>query len=249
MHVLCWQTKAVPQQHHQSRHMLQCSPPAMQCTHLCCCRVPLVAVPAQVHHLQPSKNMSLTFRHWDDWGGTAAHVPGRASSSPLLIAYNLAFYYCLSHVLSLLATSAAAWAMLGAGALLLALLPAPCGGPLWLRRLRVWDVLRGAYGISLDASACAVAADAEPAGAAAGVQGGLDGRQRYIFCYHPHGVLARGFWWTWMLQGQESPVAAAGLRWVLHLQGRYQPPGIAHRSSVLPTTNTAGPPWLLAFLV
>jgi hypothetical protein len=53
-------------------------------------------------------------------------------------------------------------------------LPCPTEGWTWLRRLRVWDVVRGAYGCRVES------------------EGELDPAQRYIFAYHPHGEAPGG---------------------------------------------------------
>lgn len=149
----------------------------------------------QCHHDRPRTNMALYFRHWDEWLGTNAHVPGRAPSSPLLLAYNVVFYALLTALCSALwAAPLRTLAAAGAAAALLAALPAPAGGWGKLRRARFWDALRAGY-------ACQIEGHAK-----------FDPATRHIFAYHPHGALARGWWLTFGLQGRASPVAACGLR-------------------------------------
>jgi hypothetical protein len=127
--------------------------------------------------------------------GTAQPVPGRAPSSPLLLAYNLAFYALLTCLISALnAAPLQTLTAAAAAAAALAVLPAPSRGWDWLRRARFWDALRRGYGVAIEGHS-----KFDPAG-------------RYIFAYHPHGALARGWWLTFGLQGKDNPLAQCGLR-------------------------------------
>jgi len=65
----------------------------------------------------------------------------------------------------------------------------------FVTRIRVWDWLRRDYLISY-------AAPGEPGAFKA------DPTRRYIFCYQPWGIQARGAWYTFAGKGRGSPVAA-----------------------------------------
>jgi hypothetical protein len=62
-------------------------------------------------------------------------------------------------------------------------------------RAAVWDGVRADYRVTY-------ARPGEPGAFAA------DPAHRYVFCYHPVGVQARGAWYTFALKGRASPVAA-----------------------------------------
>lgn len=104
--------------------------------------------------------------------------------------------------------------LVGAALALQALTPLPAlsyrllGGAAarWASRLRVWDVLRSEQGVTY-------AAPGEP-----GAFGG-DAAKRYIFCYQPMGVQARGAWYTFAGKGEKSPVSR--LRGVKLAVGRW----------------------------
>jgi sterol desaturase/sphingolipid hydroxylase (fatty acid hydroxylase superfamily) len=150
----------------------------------------------QYHHERGRCNLSLYFRHWDDWCGT--HVCGkgdkRAGASPLLLLYNLAYYLAVTWtlanpqwVVSVLVSRA------GLAALCCAvLMPASTTGWTWFRRLPMWDVVREAY-------ACRVMCCKH--------SGPFDPELKYVFGYHPHGRLARGLWLVFGLTGRKSPVS------------------------------------------
>lgn len=147
----------------------------------------------QIHHERGSYNFALYFRHWDDWCGTSAPCPAnkRAPSSLLLMCYNLAYYaaasWTIAHHSWVLAALCSKTGLTAVAAL--ALLPAAPAGWAWFRRLGFWDRVREAYGCTASCS------------------GPLDPKQRYIFAYHPHGLLSRGWWLAFGVHGKESPVA------------------------------------------
>jgi sterol desaturase/sphingolipid hydroxylase (fatty acid hydroxylase superfamily) len=148
----------------------------------------------QLHHERCGVNFALYFRHMDDWFGTAADAGSnkRAPSSMLLMAYNLSYYAAISWALANWQWLAAAVCSKAGLALLCCsvVLPLPAAGWQWLRRLSFWDRVRQAY-------ACSVTCEQQ-----------LDMSQRYIFAYHPHGLLSRGWWLAFAFQGKQSPVAA-----------------------------------------
>jgi len=150
----------------------------------------------QLHHERPGANFALYFRHMDEWFGSAAHAGcrKRAPSSLLLMVYNLAYYAAVSWALVNWRWLAAAVINTYGLALLCGSvvmpLPAASSGWQWLRRLSLFDHVREAYG-------CSVTCKHE-----------LDPTQSYIFAYHPHGLLSRGWWLAFAFQGQQSPFAS-----------------------------------------
>lgn len=149
----------------------------------------------QLHHERGRHNLSLYFRHWDDWMGT--HISGkgdrRAGASPFLILYNLAYYWAVTYaIFHAKALALQLFSRTGLTALCcLALLPVSTTGWSWFRRLPLWDAMRDVYACS------ATVTDSVP----------FDPAQKYVFAYHPHGRLARGLWLVFGLTGRKSPVS------------------------------------------
>ncbi|GBF89940.1 diacylglycerol o-acyltransferase [Raphidocelis subcapitata] len=170
------------------------------------------------HHTNPRVNFSLFFTFWDDLYDTA--YPKRARCAVFSSLVSLAFY--------VLGTFFDAWVMYAPASLAAALavhaltpLPAACyrllGGAAAraTTRLAAWDRLRREHLVSYAEKGAPGAFAADPA-------------RRYIFCYQPMGVQARGAWYTFAGKGRDSPVSglhtvklAVG-RWIWPLPGVQQ---------------------------
>ena len=150
------------------------------------------------HHTNPRSNFGLFFTFWDDLLGTA-NVKRRAHPWQLW-APHLIFYVCLTYYYQ--------WVLYDAPRLFLTLLALHALGPLSrlayallggaasdaVSRLPVWDALRRLHMITYAPPGSPGAFEADPA-------------RRYVFCYQPMGVHARGAWHTFAGKGRGSPVA------------------------------------------
>jgi hypothetical protein len=150
------------------------------------------------HHTNPRANFSLFFTFWDDLMGCSQHKRGRYTWP--LWAPNLAFYFLLTvyyewvlwgspHTFAL---ALAVHAFTPLSAVIYALL----GGRVSraVTRLPYWDTLRREYLVGYAAPGQAGAFKADPS-------------KRYVFCYQPMGIQARGAWYTFAGRGRGSPVS------------------------------------------
>ena len=170
------------------------------------------------HHTNPRCNFSAFFTFWDDMYGTA--YP-KKQGVPLLTWLVCVSFYLFTSLADVAMTRIPAAFLLAA--LLHALTPVPAltykllGGAVsrWVSRLPIWDRLRREALIEY-------AAPGEPGHLA------VETSRRYVFCYQPMGVQARGAWYTFAGKGRASPVSplhtvklAVG-RWIWPLIGGTQ---------------------------
>lgn len=150
------------------------------------------------HHTNPRVNFALFFTYWDDLYD-CSH-PKRGQLTFTLWFVSLFFFVPLSVYYE--------WVWFGPTSFFVALVlhifsPLP---QLWyllvknaasnfIGRLPLWDWMRRDLLISYAEPGQAGAFEADP-------------RKRYIFCYQPMGVQARGAWYTFCGKGRESPIAA-----------------------------------------
>ncbi|KAI8471046.1 MAG: hypothetical protein J3K34DRAFT_418377 [Monoraphidium minutum] len=149
------------------------------------------------HHTNPRVNFSLFFTYWDDFFECAS--PKRAPAAWLPYLVGLGFYVPMGMYYE--------WIYFGPTSFFIALVlhiftPLPqlvytvLGGPISraVTRLPIWDALRRDLLVTY--------ADPGSPGAFA-----ADPARRYIFCYQPMGVQARGAYYTFAGKGAASPVS------------------------------------------
>ena len=157
------------------------------------------------HHLNPMSNFSLYLTFWDDVYGTAK--PAYIHHPVALMAVDLVYMTSLLQWVVWMLNNIHLTAFIAVAHVIVpwriqALLVSPTSS--WVPRLSIWDKLRSAYLISYAPkgipghfpmpAAAAKGTAGMPVPAAAG--GGTGTQQRYIFCYHPQNVIARGAWYT-----------------------------------------------------
>jgi sterol desaturase/sphingolipid hydroxylase (fatty acid hydroxylase superfamily) len=164
------------------------------------------------HHLNPMSNFSLYLTFWDDLYGTSkpAYIHHPVPLMALDLVYMTSLLMWVMWMLSNIHTAAfIAVAHIITPWRIQALLVSPLSA--WVPRLSLWDKLRSAYMISYEAKGTAgafeqvLSAAAARAPAKAGAAMKSSSRQRYIFCYHPQNIIARGAWYTF-----------AGEMWQVH---------------------------------
>jgi hypothetical protein len=162
----------------------------------------LLPLPFPLHllsvHAEPRTNYGLFLTWLDERYGTYAN-PERHAPSLLLLATAVAFYIpVLSYVEAAIRSpwTFAVLVLLHAATPLARPLTALLSGVScrWSSRLALWDRMRADLLITY---------------APPGTSGAFEPKagRRYIFCYQPMGVQARGAWYTFACKGRGSPVA------------------------------------------
>ena len=138
------------------------------------------------HHYNPLSNFALYSTYWDDRYGTAkpANTPQPFPLMCLGFAYGIFGLWIVQLVLS---SNVWVLALIFVPRRVQAALLNPVAS--WVTRVQLWDRVRVLYQVTY----------AEK-GAAGEFKG--KGKQRYIFCYHPQNIIARGAWYTFAGAGQ-----------------------------------------------
>jgi sterol desaturase/sphingolipid hydroxylase (fatty acid hydroxylase superfamily) len=134
------------------------------------------------HHWNPLCNFGLASTFWDDLYGTVkpAQLPHPFSLMMLDLAFMatlLLWAQWFTQPLQVLPWLAV-WLLPNA---VQRLIVAPFSS--WVPRLSLWDKVRDAYQVTYAPKGSPGSFEADP-------------QQRYIFCYHPQNIIARGAWYT-----------------------------------------------------
>lgn len=141
----------------------------------------------ELHHKYYTCNYSAFFRHTDDIFNTS-YQSDRPKVDLYYLIYNLLFFifpiFIWLFVITFPITT------LVYGIYVITISDYTNGYNIeYLRRLSFWDCVRKILSVSYDNTTVPM----------------LDSGRKYMFCYHPHGIWARGAFFTFALKGKNSP--------------------------------------------
>ncbi|KIZ02802.1 hypothetical protein MNEG_5153 [Monoraphidium neglectum] len=156
----------------------------------------------EMHHADPRVNFALFFTWWDEATGRSYPRQRRAPTLLLHAITTLGFFvpyvFYVEH--AIWRSPLAFWSLVALQYLVPSIPRAfyqllGCAAARFVTRLPAWDAVRRDFEVTYAPPGAPGALAADPS-------------KRYIFCYQPWGIQARGAWYTFAGKGRGSPVAA-----------------------------------------